>query len=69
MEGTEYGADAEGAEAEELPPYVPQTPLGRRLMAIREQILASGQPLLESWEDLEREIAERRGGAYLDDPS
>lgn len=45
-------------------PYVPKTELGRRLMELREEIVASGQPLLDSWEDLEREIAERRGGHY-----
>jgi hypothetical protein len=40
--------------------YVPKTDLGRRLMEIRKRIVASGQPLL-SWEELEREIDERRG--------
>jgi hypothetical protein len=33
-------------------------------MEIRKRILESGQPLLETWEDLEREVAERRGGNY-----
>ena len=40
--------------------YHPHTDLGRRLWAIRERIVASGEPLL-SWEALERELAERRG--------
>jgi hypothetical protein len=35
-------------------------------MAIRKRILASGGGLA-TWEDLEREIAERRGGTYLSD--
>lgn len=37
-----------------------RTPLGRRLDEIRERVKASGQPLL-SWEDIDRELAERRG--------
>lgn len=44
-------------------PTVPKqrrTPLGRRLDEIRTRIKASGQPLL-SWEDVDRELAERRG--------
>jgi hypothetical protein len=43
------------------PEFQPKTPLGRRLWELRKQIVASGEPLLDS-EDLEREIAERRGG-------
>ena len=43
------------------PELQPRTPLGRRLWELRKQIVASGEPLLD-WEDLEREIAERRGG-------
>lgn len=38
----------------------PQTSLGQRLAEIRERIKASGQPLL-SWEDIDRELADRRG--------
>ncbi|MGH7488631.1 MAG: hypothetical protein ACREMY_23980 [bacterium] len=41
--------------------FKPRTPLGRRLWELRKRIIASGQPLLD-WDDLEREIAERRGG-------
>ncbi len=37
-----------------------RTPLGYRLDEIRKRIKASGQPLL-SWEDIDRELAERRG--------
>ena len=37
-----------------------QTPLGRRLEQIRAEIVAAKTPLL-SWEDLEREVSERRG--------
>jgi hypothetical protein len=39
--------------------FHPQTPLGRRLWEIRQRIIASGEPLLD-WDDLEREVAERR---------
>lgn len=38
-----------------------KTPLGRRLDEIRKRIKASGQPLLSSWEELDRELADRRG--------
>ena len=44
--------------------YVPRTELGRRLLGLRAEIVRSGIPLL-SREDLEREIAERRGGVEL----
>ncbi len=37
-----------------------RTPLARRLDKIRERVKASGQTLL-SWEDIDRELAERRG--------
>ena len=41
-------------------PQQRRTPLGRRLDEIRARIKASDQPLL-SWEDIDRELAERRG--------
>ena len=37
-----------------------RTPLGRMLLAAREEFLGSGEPMLD-WEDLERELVERRG--------
>ncbi len=39
----------------------PHTPLGQRLAEIRERIKGGGQPLL-SWEEIDRELADRRGG-------
>ena len=39
-------------------PVIARTPLGERLSRIREQIIASGEPLL-SWEGIEREVAGR----------
>ncbi|MGV0102713.1 Addiction module component [Nostoc sp. DSM 114160] len=41
--------------------FVPQTPLGKKLWEIRQRIVASGVPLLSD-EELEQELAERRGG-------
>ncbi|NJK28299.1 MAG: hypothetical protein HC925_07200 [Coleofasciculaceae cyanobacterium SM2_3_26] len=38
-----------------------RTPLGQKLRDIRAQIIASGAPLLTA-EEVEREVAERRGG-------
>ena len=37
-----------------------RTPLGRQLWKIRSRVIASGEPLL-GWEEIEQEIAERRG--------
>jgi excisionase family DNA binding protein len=39
-----------------------RTPLGQRLWEIRSRIVASGEPLL-GWEEVEREVAERRDEA------
>lgn len=47
---------ATGLQAE--PKSMP--PLGAQLRQIREEIVASGEPLLD-WEGIEREKAERRG--------
>ncbi|MEB3355889.1 MAG: hypothetical protein VKK04_04130 [Synechococcales bacterium] len=43
------------------PEFMPQTPLGKKLWEIRQRIVKSGVPLLSD-EELEQEIAERRGG-------
>jgi len=40
--------------------FRPRTALGRRLWEIRQRVVKSGEPLLD-WDDLEREVAERRG--------
>ena len=39
---------------------VPRTPLGKKLLEIRQKIVASGRPLL-TWDEVERAIAEQRG--------
>ena len=41
-------------------PRTPRTPLGKKLLEIRQRIVASGRPLLD-WEDIDREIAAQRG--------
>lgn len=41
--------------------YSPRTALGPKLWTLRQQMVASGTPLL-NWNELESEIAERRGG-------
>jgi hypothetical protein len=43
--------------------FKPKTPLGRKLWELRQKIVASGEPLLD-WEELEKEVAERRGDHY-----
>ena len=45
---------------------VPRTSLGRALLAARREFLASEGRFL-GWEELEREIAERRGGVHAGD--
>ena len=45
---------------------VPHTPLGRKLLAARLEFLRTNGRFLTD-EELEREIAERRGGVYLAD--
>jgi hypothetical protein len=44
------------------PAYEPaRTPLGADLRRLRAEIIESGEPLL-SWEEIEKEVADRRGG-------
>jgi len=43
--------------------YMPKTPLGQRLWEIRARLIASGERLL-GWEEIEREVSERRGREY-----
>jgi hypothetical protein len=43
------------------PEFVPQTPLGKKLWEIRQRAIAEGMKLLTE-EELEKELAERRGG-------
>jgi hypothetical protein len=55
--------DEEIPERQKAPEqYVPQTSLGQRLWQIRQEVVESGEPLLD-WDDVEREVAERRGGS------
>jgi Protein of unknown function (DUF2281) len=48
------------SETEPLTPASSQ--LGQKLRQIRSKIVMAGEPLLQSWEDVEREVADRRGG-------
>jgi hypothetical protein len=43
------------------PPFPLVTPLAKKLWEIRQRIVASGVPLLD-WDDIEREVRQRRGG-------
>jgi len=44
------------------PAYEPaRTPLGAEIRRLRAAIIESGEKLLD-WEDVEREVADRRGG-------
>ena len=45
-----------------LPGYRPRTELGRRLLDLRRAYLAAGGRTM-SWDELEAEVQERRGGA------
>ena len=40
--------------------HTPRIPLEKKLLEVRQRIVASGRPLLD-WEDIDREIAEQRG--------
>jgi hypothetical protein len=40
--------------------FVPKTPLGAKLLVLRQRIIAEGLPLLNR-EEIEKEIAHRRG--------
>jgi hypothetical protein len=52
----------EPADADDID-FVPTTDFGRRLLELRRRAIADGQPLLTRGE-LEREVAERRGGIF-----
>ena len=57
----ERGAAKASAATRDVAPYVPRTELGRKLWEIRKRIVAAGKATM-TWEDIEREVAERRGG-------
>lgn len=52
------GPNRNATEAKER--FVPQTQLGRRLWEIRRKIVTGDQPLLD-WEQIERDLLQRRG--------
>jgi hypothetical protein len=49
----------------ELEEFVPRTELGKRMWELHQKVVEEarqrGEPLIETWEDLEREVQERRG--------
>jgi hypothetical protein len=55
--------DSTTSEASDAACTAAVSPLGRRLREIRRRFIEEGGKLLTS-EELDREIAERRGGAY-----
>lgn len=60
VEGIDLKRSADRSRNQDDDEYKPKTALGRKLMSIRAKIIASGEPLL-NWEEIEREVAERRG--------
>ncbi len=52
--------DIKRSSENEAKSFVPQTARGRRLLELRQKIIAAGIPLL-SPEEIEEEIRERRG--------
>lgn len=61
------GVQAEWTRLHAMPEADPaynlaRTPLGAKLRSLRAKILQSGEPLLD-WDDIEREVADRRGEA------
>jgi hypothetical protein len=44
-------------------PFTPRTPLAKHLWELRQEVLASGVPLL-SLEEIRRELQDRRGGVF-----
>jgi hypothetical protein len=42
-------------------PFTPRTPLAKRLWELRQEVLASGTPLL-NLDEIRRELQDRRGG-------
>ena len=46
---------------EKAPAFTPRTPLAKRLWELRQEVLASGMPLL-SLEEIRQELQARRGG-------
>jgi len=50
------------APVSEKPKFMPRTELGKRLWARRQAYIASGGKLI-NWDELDRELAERKGRA------
>lgn len=46
---------------EKAPSFTPRTPLAKRLWELRQEVLASGTPLL-TLDEIRQELQDRRGG-------
>jgi len=46
---------------ENAPSFIPRTPLAKRLWVLRQEVLASGTPLL-NLDEIRQELQARRGG-------
>ena len=65
QDGGEIAAETAPLPDQEKPvDFIPRTVLAQRLWKLRQKIVASGEPLL-SWDDIEREVSERRGERNL----
>jgi hypothetical protein len=53
--------DKETKEKAEDVSFNPRTSLGKKLLEKRNEIIASGEKMLD-WKDIEREVSDRRGG-------
>lgn len=53
------GSNPPHADGDDEPRFEPRTPLGRKLWALRQQIVASGAPLLTA-DEIDAELAEQR---------
>jgi uncharacterized protein (DUF433 family) len=55
----------ESEQSAELETFTPRTPFGKEMWALRqaavEEAQRRGEPLLETWDDIRREVRERRG--------
>ena len=53
----------EKTSRENTHPFTPRTPLAKRLWELRQEVLASGVPLL-NLEEIRQELQARRGGVF-----
>jgi hypothetical protein len=54
------------ASGEKTPSFTPRTPLAKRLWELRQEVLASGVPLL-NLDEIRQELQARRGGVLAEE--